>query len=137
MPFVVDASVAICWLMPDEDYPVASAALRKTESDSIVVPGIWWFETRNILLVNERRGRVESGKTAEVLEALRKLPVEVDIAAAEDQLMSLARTCRLTVYDAAYLELAQRRSCELATLDKAPLAAARTVSVSILDGASS
>ena len=59
MPFVVDASVAACWILADESHPVAVAALARLDDDAIVAPSLWWFETRNLVLVNERRGRLD------------------------------------------------------------------------------
>ena len=41
MPFVVDASVAACWLMPDEQHPVATAAYARIASDTAIAPVIW------------------------------------------------------------------------------------------------
>ena len=59
MAFVIDASVALCWGLRDEDHPVASFALTLAESESIFAPAIWWFEVRNILIQNERRKRID------------------------------------------------------------------------------
>jgi len=55
MPFVVDASVTACWLLPDESHLIAAAARERLLRDHALVPRIWWFEIRNILIVNERR----------------------------------------------------------------------------------
>jgi predicted nucleic acid-binding protein len=119
MPFVVDASVAACWLMPDERHPFANAAFARIASDPAIAPVLWRFELRNLLMVNERRGRLDAAKTARALRLLRALPITIDSAEDEDTLMELARQHRLTVYDAAYLELALRRGLPLATLDTA------------------
>ena len=72
-----------------------------------------------MLIVNERRGRLDSAKTARVLRLLRGLPVAIDADVEEEALMQLARRHRLTVYDAAYLELSLRKGYPLATLDAA------------------
>lgn len=134
MPFVVDASVVACWLMPDERHPIAGAAYARIAADSAVVPALLWFELRNLLIVNERRGRLDSVKTAQALRLVRALPIAIDTAVEEDALMRLARAHRLTVYDAAYLELAQRRGLPLATLDAALTIAARAEAVPLIDG---
>jgi len=132
MPFVVDASVAACWFMPDERHPVADAAYRRIGLDPAVTPSLWWFELRNVLIVSERRGRMDSTKTARVLRLLRGLPVMVDTDVEEDALMQLARRHRLTIYDAAYLELALRRGYPLATLDAELAVAARAEAVPLI-----
>jgi hypothetical protein len=58
MPFVLDASIAACWAFDDEDHPVAALALERVRTDEARVPSLWWFEVRNTLIVNERRGRL-------------------------------------------------------------------------------
>ena len=73
MPFVVDASVAVCWFMPDERHPIADAAFRRIRLDPAVASVLWWYELRNVLIVNERRGRLDNAKTARVLRLLRGL----------------------------------------------------------------
>jgi predicted nucleic acid-binding protein len=132
MPFVIDASVAICWLMPDEHHPIADAARKRITHDSAVTPVLWWYELRNIMIVNERRGRLDSAKTARALGLLRELPITVEADVEENALMQLARQHRLTVYDAAYLELALRRGHPLATLDIALSTAARAETVPLI-----
>lgn len=134
--FVVDASVAACWLMPDERHPVAEAAYELIRTESAVAPSLWWFELRNMFVVNERRGRLDMQKTTEALRVLKALPVTIDMDSEEDVLMRLARVHRLTAYDAAYLEVACRRGLPLATLDAALTKAARAEAVPLVgDGA--
>jgi predicted nucleic acid-binding protein len=135
MSFVVDASVAACWLLPDERHPVADAAFTRIANDQATATGLFWFELRNMFIVNERRGRLDSAVTAQALRLLRTLPIAIDANAEEDVLMRLARTHRLTVYDAAYLELAHRRGLALATLDAALATAARAEAVPLIGSA--
>jgi len=99
-----------------------------------MVPSIWWFEVRNTLIVNERRGRITEADTAAFLLGLTRLGVMVDRAPEEAAVLALARTHRLTVYDASYLELAQREALPLATLDQ-PLRAAALAAGTSLVGA--
>jgi len=135
MPIVLDTSVTIARLMPDEASTVARLAHEQLLQDEGRVPGIWWFEVRNVLLVNEWRGRIDAERVDALLSALRRLPIVVDRSADEGKLMALARTFRLTVYDAAYLELAQRLQVPLATLDKRLLAAAHASGVTCIGAA--
>jgi hypothetical protein len=58
MAFVPDASVSACWAFGDEAHPVADAAFSSLQAADAVVPALWWFEIRNTLVVNERRGRI-------------------------------------------------------------------------------
>jgi predicted nucleic acid-binding protein len=137
MPFVVDASVTASWLLPDESDPRAEQAYERLDSDSAVAPGLWWFELRNIFIVNERRGRLDQSATRRALELLASLPIRLDHAAGEATLLALARQHRLTVYDAAYLELAQREGLPLATLDEELARAARAEKVILIGSTAS
>jgi predicted nucleic acid-binding protein len=119
MPFVVDASVAVCWFMPNERHPIADAGFQRIRLDPAVTSVLWWYELRNVLIVNERRGRLDNARAARVLRLLRGLPVGIDADVEEETLMQLARRHGLTVYDAAYLELALRKGYPLATLGAA------------------
>ena len=132
MPFVIDASVALCWLMPDERDAVALAAYARLSADTAIVPALFWFEVRNVLVINERRGRLDPAKTSHALRVLKPLPITSDSEINEDSLLRLAKSHRLTVYDAAYLEIAQRRGLALATLDVALAKAARAEAVPLL-----
>ena len=84
-----------------------------------VVPRIWWYEFRNALLMNERRGRISSQQVAKTLAASSALKIKIDESHDELQILGFCRRFNLTVYDAAYLEVAFRRSLPLttATLD--------------------
>jgi predicted nucleic acid-binding protein len=117
MAFVLDASITACWAFADEDHPEASAAFDRIRREDALVPSLWWFEVRNILIVNERRRRIAQAEVTSFLLNLSRLAVRVDRSPQEDGVLRLARTHRLSVYDAAYLELAQREGVPLATLD--------------------
>lgn len=132
MPFVLDASIAACWAFQDEDHPHVAEALELVRTDGAWVPTVWWFEVRNTLVVNERRGRLTEADTAVFLHALSRLCVTVDRTPGEADVLALARRHRLTIYDSAYLELAQRQDLPLATLDRALTSAARAEKVALL-----
>ncbi len=132
MAFVLDASVAACWAFPDEGHPAANLALAKIRIEEGVVPGLWWFEIRNILVVNERRKRIDESGSAAFLRELSRLPVRLDPEPDEAAVLRIARTYRLSVYDASYLELAVRTGSPLATLDKALARAALEERVTLI-----
>lgn len=132
MPFVVDASVTASWLLPDETDPRADAAYERLDDDEVLAPSLWWFETRNILVMNERRGRIAGDDARRAFAFLSALPLIVDREPEEKTVLSLVRSHKLTVYDAAYLELALRKRSPLATLDDALAAAARAESVTLI-----
>lgn len=132
MPFVIDASVTIAWLMADETSDIAQMAHDRLLVDQALVPPIWWYEVRNVLISNERRQRIDRESILQLLAALGRLPIVMDHSPNEAALLGLAGTFRLTVYDAAYLELALRRSVPLAALDRELLAAARSSGVACI-----
>lgn len=119
MAFVLDASVAACWALGDEEYPDAALAFARMASEEAVVPCLWWFEVRNILVVNERRKRITVPDTTAFLLHLARLQIRVDRDPDEGTVLHLAREHGLSVYDAAYLELALREGLALATPDSA------------------
>jgi len=125
MPFVLDASVAAAWAFNDEDHPTARTALERLREDVAVAPGIWRYEICNVLLSNERRGRLGAGASSQFISHLRRLPIIVEDQFSDEHLMEAARSHSLTAYDAAYLELALRRDAPLATLDRRLADAAR------------
>lgn len=132
MPFVLDASVAACWAFDDEDHPVAAVALERIRADEAIAPSLWWFEVRNTLIVNERRGRLSEADTAIFLRELSRFGVMLDRAPQETAILTFARQHRLTVYDASYLELAQREAIPLATLDNHLRKAAAALGIALI-----
>jgi predicted nucleic acid-binding protein len=132
MAFVVDASIVGCWCFPDEADTLAELAFQRLHVEGAIVPALWWFEVRNLVVIAERRGRLVPAGAAEFLADLEDLPIRIDREPHSELILGLARTYRLTVYDAAYLELARRLDAPLATLDQALAAAARGASVPLL-----
>lgn len=124
MSFVIDASVILAWILPDEVNERADAIVGSLVYESAVAPAIWPMEIRNALLVAERRKRIDPSATEELLAILGTQRVTIDAGINFDKAMVFARAHRLTIYDAAYLELATRRRLPLATLDTRLAAAA-------------
>lgn len=117
MTLTVDCSVMMALCFDDEASERADRVLDHLGSGQAIVPAIWWFEIRNILLVNERRGRITPDRSAEFLAIVNKLPFTIDRDPVESVVLEMARQHELSIYDAAYLEMAKRRNCILCTLD--------------------
>lgn len=132
MPFVLDASISTAWCLADESSAIAEIAETRLELDFALVPRIWWYEARNVLVVNERRQRLTSADSAAFLRLLSSYPIEFDQEEEEEAIFRFARVHRLSFYDAAYLEIAHRRGILLATLDKGMEAAAQAAGVALL-----
>jgi predicted nucleic acid-binding protein len=134
MAFVLDASITACWAFDDEDHPDASLAFDRIRDEEGVIPSLWWFEVRNILIVNERRRRITESETGSFLFKLSRLRLREDRSPNEAAVLRLARAHRLSVYDAAYLELAHREGLPLATLDADLRRAALDEGVALVSG---
>lgn len=125
--FVADASVAVGWVHPAQATSQSAAMLDAIAEGAILeVPALWPLEVANALTVLVRRRKLTEDERQTALGWLRVLPLRVDpemSSLAFSRLSELATAHRLSVYDAAYLELAQRRklvlSCNDATLRKA------------------
>jgi predicted nucleic acid-binding protein len=132
---VIDPSVALAWLLEDETTAEAVAIRQELEHGAEAwIPTHWWLEVANALLMAERRKRITPGGVAQALALIDALPFEEDDETAEQipaRTLSLARKHELTVYDAAYLELAQRRGAILASFDTKLIKAASKEGVKV------
>jgi predicted nucleic acid-binding protein len=130
--FVLDCSITMAWAFEDEADAYADAVADGFHEAQAVVPRLWPLEVANVLLVGERRKRITEVQVAEFLALLDTLAVVVDhetAAHAWQETLRLARTHALSVYDAAYLELAVRRRLPLASLDDKLKATANAIGV--------
>ena len=132
---VLDPAVALAWLLPDETTGKAVAIRQSIEQGAEAwIPAHWWLELANGLLVAERRGRITADAVGQALFLVEELPLEEDDQTAEQisvRTFALARKHQLTIYDAAYLELAQRRTAVLASFDAQLLKAAEKEGVAV------
>jgi predicted nucleic acid-binding protein len=126
---VVDASIAASWMLDDEDDARAEAALDVLENTEGLVPSIWQFEMRNLLLTAVRRTRMSLDDAVARAASLSGLRLRTDSDPDLTATFRLAERHRLTFYDALYVELAKRRQAALATADRRLHAAARAEGV--------
>ncbi|HWK47312.1 MAG TPA: type II toxin-antitoxin system VapC family toxin [Stellaceae bacterium] len=122
MSLVLDGSAALAWCFDDESTPAIDTVMLRVAADGAVVPALWRLEVANGLHSGIRRGRVTPAQRDAVLTALAEMDIRTDPETdryAWSTTVRLAERYRLTIYDASYLELAQRLSLPLASLDKA------------------
>jgi len=132
MALVIDASLAATWFLPDEQNDAADRIMAELRVNPGRAPSLFWFETRNLFLMAERRGRLQPGEAATTMAQLRGFPI-LDEGTGSDQLiLTLADRHRLSGYDASYLALALSQNLPLATLDKKLAAAAQAEKVLVL-----
>lgn len=133
--FVLDASIALAWCFKNE-LTAAVALLRdRLAIESAAVPSLWHLEVANGLALAERRKRITSAESIELIELMDTFEIVVDgetPARAFTRILDLAREERLTAYDAAYLELAMRLGVPLASKDADLCDAAERLGVSVL-----
>jgi predicted nucleic acid-binding protein len=119
--FVLDCSVALAWCLPDEQSDYAAQTLDLLLDQQAIVPSLWHLEVINVLLMAQRRNRLEKNKISNILQTLSHLNISTDkkhIEINEPNFISFAVKHQITSYDAAYLYLARRENIPLATLDK-------------------
>jgi predicted nucleic acid-binding protein len=132
---VLDASLALTWYFQDEATSATDTILDRVAETGAVVPALWRLEIANGLQVAVRRGRISVAYRDASLAELTQMQIDTDSETdvhAWSATLRLAEKHELTLYDAAYLELAQRRRLPLATLDRELRRAAETLSVTVL-----
>jgi predicted nucleic acid-binding protein len=132
---VLDVSLSCAWCFADEASDAGWAILSRLQTSEAHVPSLWLWETANVLVQAERRGRITAAAMRTFLGLLEALPIHIDHAGTATiwhDTLALARAHRLTSYDAAYLELALRLGLPLASRDQALQAAARSEGVPLL-----
>ncbi len=137
MTLVLDSSVTLGWLYGDETTDAIRQVFDAVGETGAMVPSLWRLEIANSLTVAVRRGRIDAEFRRAALADLALLDITVDSqtdAQAWAATVRIADRFRLTTYDAAYLELAQRRTLPLATLDQQLRAGATALGVAVLGG---
>lgn len=133
---VMDASLALSWVLPDEgDDQSLGIRGAMLEAENVWVAVHWHLEVCNALWMAEKRKRLDDGGVAQAVALLMRLPVRIDPetnSQAASATLALARRHAISVYDAAYLELALRRGATLASLDTALRTVARKLKVRVV-----
>jgi predicted nucleic acid-binding protein len=119
---VVDASLALSWVVPDEEAtPTAVRLLLGFRNGQLwlTVPSLWGYEIANALKVGVTRGRLTEEEGRDALRSLLDLGINLaDFGPTANRAWQLALEHQLSIYDAAYLALAEHHRCALYTADK-------------------
>jgi predicted nucleic acid-binding protein len=135
LSLVIDASLTMAWYFDDESTPATDALLDRVANIGAIVPGLWRLEVANAFQTAIRRQRIDAVYRDASLAELGLMPITVDADTntyAWSSTLRLSERFSLTLYDAAYLELAQRRSLPLATLDRDLRTAAPALQIELL-----
>ena len=101
MPFALDSSVALAWVLPDETNPTLDQLCDRLIVDIALAPPVWPLEIGNVLLVGVIRGRLTTKDVSHLITELRALPVEIDAGSTEralEETLALAKKYNLTTY---------------------------------------
>jgi predicted nucleic acid-binding protein len=124
---VVDASVALAWVLPAEG---TEQALRLREEAvarpafALLAPSLFWYEVGNVLWRAARQGRMAEDAAMSALDALERFAIETRHVRAA-ACLELALAQRVSVYEASYIALALDAGCSLWTLDRGLATVAR------------
>jgi predicted nucleic acid-binding protein len=135
MSLVLDTSAALAWVYMEERSEAIANVFDQVTASGAWVPSLWRLEIANVLAMGVRRGRVDAAFRDATLADLELLPIQTDPDTEKHAWRStlrLAELHSLTVYDAAYLELAMRRGLPLASLDRELRVAAAAQKVALL-----
>jgi len=134
--FVADCSIGIGWIHPNQATELTRRLLEDAKGGAAVhVPSIWHLEIANALLVAVRRKLLAESHRQAGLALLGQLKLVIDhetSAMAFSTISDLALKNSLSAYDAAYLELARRKSIPLASRDEPLKSAAKKSGVKLL-----
>jgi predicted nucleic acid-binding protein len=135
-PYVFDASFVGALIIPDEKSPKAGKAHTAIgEDDEIFVPQLLWYELSNIFKNLIRRKRYTFDEILQFYPQLAAVRLTVDFETGIDYSQKLLRLCNdydISSYDAAYLELADRKKAVLCTLDEGLRGAAKKHGVAVI-----
>jgi predicted nucleic acid-binding protein len=129
---VIDASIALAWSLADEGGVRADEALTIVERSGAIVPILWTYEVANSLTHFVQRSRIDTERARTIVAALERLDitrVPPESRSWFRETSDLAIRHSLSVYDAAYLQLALAAGAKLASLDKKLVIAASSEGV--------
>lgn len=131
MSCVLDASVAVAYVIPDENLARVEAVIERLRDMPAEVPTLWSYEVASACRAAERSGRIGADDAAHLIRLVTALPVRAhEVVPAH--LLDIARACSISVYDAAYVSLALTLNLPLATLDTRLAEAARASGVTVI-----
>ena len=134
-PLILDSSATLAWIYGDETTEAIRQVFETVAESGALVPALWRLEVANSLTVAVHKRRIDPDFRRAALGDLSLLDITTDQQTdsyAWTDTLNLADQLQLTVYDAAYLELARRRALPLATLDQQLRTAATAIEVAVL-----
>lgn len=116
--FVVDANVAIKWILP-EIYSWEALELLQNEENQLLVPDFFFSECGNILWKRVRRGEIDLITSQQYLNEIIAVNLQIYQSSQLVPLaLEIAVRIQQAVYDCVYLALAVQKSCLMVTADE-------------------
>jgi predicted nucleic acid-binding protein len=119
---VVDASVALQWVLPEPGAAAALALRERLRAEGVpaYVPELFWAETANALWRLSRRGTpLRAAEALEIFDVLRAAPLRSEpVARLAPRALEIACATGATVYDCVYIALAELRRVRCWTADR-------------------
>ena len=128
---VLDASLALAYVMPDEASSAADSLMGRIHDEPVLAPTIWIYEVASALRMGQVRKRLSAEMADLVITTLHELHIEFEHPDGH-KLMQLSLQTGLTVYDASYVALCLQHELPLATLDRRIVQAARELDIEVL-----
>ena len=137
MNYVFDASFVGALIIPDENNHQVNRMYKKLKNeDEKYTPHLLWYEITNMFRNLIRRRRFTLDKIMLFYPRFTAFQLKYDNEKGADYSRKLLHICNeydLSSYDAAYLELAERKNAILCTLDEKLRTAAKKYGVAVLD----
>lgn len=133
--FVLDCSATMSLFLPDEELNHISSKVAELLKSSICyAPSIWPYEVYNVILTCINRQRLNGEQASSITRLVKKLPIKIDnsFTLTANNILNIAKTNNLSIYDSAYIELALRIKCPIATLDKKVIQVAKNVGIELI-----
>jgi predicted nucleic acid-binding protein len=111
---ILDSSVAVKWLVPEEHSEIAAALVGQTD---IFVPTLFHSEIANALWKKARRGEIRLAEIAPHLAEIPLLVTTLDETDAIPRALAIASELEHPAYDCVYLALAEARDDVVVTAD--------------------
>src|SRR4051794_15259099 len=121
MRCVLDASVAVKWVLPEHDTPKALLLRAEVQHGSreVIAPDTFAVEVAHALTRAERRGALKLGQAATALaDVLSTPPVFFPFLSLLTRATELSSHHRIGVYDCLYLALGEAEGCDLVSADQ-------------------
>ena len=133
--FVLDCSATMSLFLPDEEMnDISNKVTELLKTNTCYAPSIWYYEIYNVILTCIKRKRLHEEQASSITKLVKKLPIKIDNSfnLTANNVLKIAKTNNLSIYDAAYIELALRIKCPIATLDKKVIQVAKSVGIELI-----